>query len=298
MKKMRLPIIIALSVALLGVLLGSFFDLQISQSIASATNGFGLAMSAIGTTFGFSATALISGGFLALGLKKDFKIYFRILFFLAAAVIYGGSVYYSGGEYFGVNGFHEAAPVWVGYLIVCLPLAGAVFLGYWLMKDTTHPYAWVILLIGFAVAGIGLLAGINGLKGIFHRPRFRAIEAAGIPFHAWWQRCTDYKELMETHNLGSDEFKSFPSGHTGEASLPLIAFTLLPLLSQKLRKIQIPLFICGGALVLITAFARILAAAHFLSDVSMGATIMITCLLVANEVVMRIKPLQIEENAE
>ena len=58
-----------------------------------------------------------------------------------------------------------------------------------------------------------------------------------------------------------------------------------------------PMFYCGCGVVVLVAFARILAAAHFLSDVSMGATITITALFIANEVVMRIKALQLKEDA-
>ena len=61
-----------------------------------------------------------------------------------------------------------------------------------------------------------------------------------------------------------------------------------------MKRIRIPLLVACG-LVLFVALARILAAAHFLSDVSFGATITITLVLIANEVVMRIKPLQLNE---
>ena len=41
--------------------------------------------------------------------------------------------------------------------------------------------------------------------------------------------------------------------------------------------------------------ARILAAAHFLSDVSWGATIILALLNIANEVLIHIKPLHLPE---
>ena len=58
-----------------------------------------------------------------------------------------------------------------------------------------------------------------------------------------------------------------------------------------------PVFYGACGLVLLVAFARILAAAHFLSDVSWGATIVLSLTLIANEVVMRIKALQLKEEA-
>ena len=74
--------------------------------------------------------------------------------------------------------------------------------------------------------------------------------------------------------------------------------TFFPLVDKKYSKYQLPLFIAGCGLVLLVAFARILAAAHFLSDVSMGATIMVGLLTITNEIVIRIKPLHPEEVKE
>ena len=45
----------------------------------------------------------------------------------------------------------------------------------------------------------------------------------------------------------------------------------------------------------LVAFARILVGAHYLSDVSTGATVILALLIIANEVVMRVKALHYEE---
>ena len=75
----------------------------------------------------------------------------------------------------------------------------------------------------------------------------------------------------------------------------LVITTFLPLANVKFKKYQWPLFIASAALIVVVAFARILAAAHFLSDVSTGATIMIGLLVIANEVIMRLKSIHPEE---
>lgn len=51
-------------------------------------------------------------------------------------------------------------------------------------------------------------------------------------------------------------------------------------------------------MILIVAFARILVAAYFLSDVSTGATVMVLLLVIANEIVIRIKLLHIENETD
>ena len=119
-------------------------------------------------------------------------------------------------------------------------------------------------------------------------------EANIIKFHRWWEPFKEYNDVKDLY--AHDDFKSFPSGHTAEVSILFIPATFLPLAHDKFKKIQMPTFYCACGLVLLVALARILAAAHFLSDVSWGATIILTLLIIANEVVMRIKSLQLEES--
>lgn len=145
---------------------------------------------------------------------------------------------------------------------------------------------------------IALLGVIPRLKDIMHRPRFRLITATGIEFHNWWEPCKNYKELIEQYNIVSDNFKSYPSGHTAEASILLATSNFLPLANAKFKKYQRPIFYSSYGLIVVVAFARILAAAHFLSDVSFGAFIMISLLLIANEIVARLKFLQIEKEED
>ena len=77
MKNMRIPLIIAWGVAVLGIILGSFLDLSISKAIASSTNGFGLTVSAVGPTIGFAGIAVMGGGFVALALKGKYHMRVR-----------------------------------------------------------------------------------------------------------------------------------------------------------------------------------------------------------------------------
>ena len=293
MKRIRIPLIVAWGVAVIGIILGSFLDLQISTAIASSTNGFALTVSAIGPTFGFAGVAVMGGGFIALAIKGKYPIGLKILFYVLAACCYGVSIYYSSGEYFGINGFYGAAPKWVGYLIVAPIEAAAVVGGFFLFKDCQNKNMWIVFCIIIGLLLIALIGIIPTLKDNMHRPRYRILSAYDtIQFHNWWEPCKDYKTIMADNNiLESDHFKSYPSGHTAEASILLVMVTFFPLANKKLEKYQFPAFLIACGLVLFVALARILAAAHFLSDVSTGATVTLTLVLIANEVVMRIKPL-------
>ena len=295
MKNMRIPLIIAWSVAIIGIILGSFLDLNISSSIANAKNGFALTVSAIGPTIGFAGVACMGGGFIALIVKGKYHIALKILFGVLALCCLGVAIFYPAGEYFGINGFYKAAPEWAGYLIVIVPEAAAMVGGYFLFRNFENKNLWIIFCIIVVLLLIALLFAIPTIKNNMRRPRYRSIVEYGLDFHNWWEPCKNYKELMETYGIESDNFKSYPSGHTAEAAILLVPTTFLPLADSKLKKYQMPVFYFGCGLVLLVAFARILAAAHFLSDVSWGATIMLSLLFIANEVVMHIKPLQLKE---
>ena len=302
---MRVPLLIAWGVAIIGIVMGSFFDLSISSAIASPTNGFALTVSAIGPTIGFAAVAMMGGGFVAFAIKGQYHIVLKILFFVLAACCLGVSIYYPSGEYFGVNGFYNPSIKWVGYLIVVIPECGAMVLGYFLFKDWKNDNMWIVFCIVIAILLIALLVVIPTIKDNMHRPRYRLVSTGEVDFHNWWQPFKGYDDLIkgkEAIGLSKDEVKiykenckSYPSGHTAEASILFVVFTFLPLAHEKFKDWQMPLFFVACGLTLLVAFARILAAAHYLSDVSWGATITLTLVLIANEVVMRIKPLQLPE---
>ena len=294
MKKMRLPLLIALGVAIIGVFFGSFFDLQISTAIASPTNAFALTASAICPTIGFATVAAMGGGFIALIIKGKYHIALKIVFGILAAACFGVSIFYPGGEYFGINGFYNPDLEWLGYVIVIIPEAAAAFGGYLLFKDCKNDKMWMIFMIIIAMLLIALLAVIPTIKDNMHRPRYRLISTTDlVSFHNWWEPFKEYDAFKDS--FAHDNFKSFPSGHTAETAIVLVGVTFLPMANEKFEKYQLPLFIAGGALVLFVALARILAAAHFLSDVSMGATIVIGLLTITNEIVAHIKPLQLKK---
>lgn len=295
MKNMRIPLFVSLGVMILGIILGSFFDYQLSSAIASSTNGFALFVSAVAPTIGFGGLTFLAGGFIAFALRKDNKLWETILFYVLAAAGFGAGIYYSGGEYFGVNGFYEVAPKWSGYLIALPLLVAAGIGGYFAFRKCENKNFWIVMAIAYAVMLLSLLGAVTVLKDIMHRPRFRTVSTTEVPYHNWWEPTKNYKEYMESFGLAKEEFKSYPSGHTTEASVLLVVATFLPLGNPKFKKYQLPIYIGCFAFVILTGFARILAAAHYLSDVSTGAASMLLFLVIANEIVIRVKALQPEQ---
>ena len=81
--------------------------------------------------------------------------------------------------------------------------------------------------------------------------------------------------------IASDEFKSFPTDHTGNAACAIL-LCLLPLICTKLKGKERPLFWSGVILTLLVAYSRMILGAHFLTDVTigMGVTFVIAYIIV------------------
>lgn len=291
MKKLRLHLYIFLALFLILLFLGSLFDLQLSESIFSSKNGFGLWISALGTIPGYGMFAFMGGGLLFCALKQNEKKWFKICLIALSVLAYIAGLYFSGREWFSVNGFNISNLYWLGFVINAPIMCGLYFLGYFLNKKVDEPRLWIlyfILILGMAVA---LVPGVTLLKIIFHRPRYRSIVLYDDMFyHNWWEPCHNYKTLLGKYAaLTKEEFKSFPSGHAGGTFVFLFVVCYLPFFGKKVGRYQIPLMYAGVVWTLLVCFSRILLGAHFLSDVSMGALLSIICLIVCNEIIIHNK---------
>lgn len=118
---------------------------------------------------------------------------------------------------------------------------------------------------------------INIFKPLAARPRMRMLEVTPqAHFQNWWEFGTAQKtQLMAMLGIASEEFKSFPSGHTGSAAV-LLAFSVLPLLHQDSKKAK-QWFWIAVVVTILVAFSRIVMGAHFLSDVTMGFSVSFLC---------------------
>lgn len=111
---------------------------------------------------------------------------------------------------------------------------------------------------------------VNFIKVCWGRPRMRLVtshpEAFFVP---WWQLGNALKEPLMAAGVAADEFKSFPSGHTANATTMLL-LGLVPYLKPQLQKYQKALVAFGFAWAAIVALSRILLGAHYLTDTAVG----------------------------
>lgn len=256
---------------LIGIIIGSFADKGISMKLYDKNNGYGLFFESFGTALGYmmvpcGATCVF------LGLRKYKKWWVTTLRFilligasLAAGYIYGGSLYEGKEEY--------------GLLVSKLPAYGFAFFMMGLAILLTYMFvdkkeSRNLIVVGTVIllAMVIQLVLLNFfLKYLAGRPRWRylqgdALDPNGIneSFRAWW-------EMQPFKYKSGDYHKSWPSGHTATATI----VTLLPLLGtvaeKKYKYEPLVFFVFGVCYTFTMAFARIVAGAHFLSDVSFGS---------------------------
>ena len=286
----RIHIIVALSIAIIAFILGSFFDLNISKALYIKNYSFGHFVAALGLLVSYGFIALYSGVLFnsSLRLKKSFKIILSILSF----IILIGTIYFSWDIIFDANGFNKEG---IKYKILGMS-ATAIFsilifyFGYKFSKDNPNDKTWLFSLIILIMILLCLLIGSVIIKDIFHRPRFRTVylNIEGVEFHNWWEPFKEYKNYI-TDSITKEEFKSFPSGHATISMASIIGFIYLFIINPNMKKYQTFLFYIGYFYSLFISLTRILSGAHFLSDVAFGSIISLTILLIGNEIILKNK---------
>lgn len=290
--KQRWHFFIVGGILLIGLLLGSFFDLQINQAIFDRYNGFGLVASSFGMIPGYATLAFMGGALFALTYKnKNFHIAVRIIFYVLTVVMYGLATYFLGKDVFSINGFYnEKLHPWLGCIIMGVVLIPIVFFGYKMGKKNENPKMWIIILVFAAAMFMALVPGTTLLKSIMHRPRYRiAVFEGYAPFHNWWERCAEYKDYIAANAgvLTKEEFKSFPSGHSTAVMCGLMFATIIPMMNKKWMKHQVLFFYIAFGWALVVMFSRMLVGAHYLSDTCVGSLLAVVFFYIANEIVTR-----------
>ncbi len=126
------------------------------------------------------------------------------------------------------------------------------------------------------VVCVGIMLLINIIKVPWGRARMRLIYATGNDtyFSNWWQAGTALKKKLVADGVASDEFRSFPSGHTACAACSMLLI-LLPTLYRRLHNREKLFMAIGGVWTLAVAVSRLRMGMHFLSDVSVSSLLTI-----------------------
>ena len=202
------------------------------------------------------------------------------------------------GEQAEVYEFRHAFGVRLVEVLMALcvaPLTIFAFKG--IKEENLKKLFWMV--VAFISAAVVALLILN-IKGPMGRMRFRAINSDlgqalindGIlkGYTPWYKangQPSDEIIAMFTAKWpgASDAFKSFPSGHTCSAAMSYVLIMLPDVIDFKHKKAAKA--ICWISPIVITglvATSRIVAGAHYMSDVTFGGTIAFLCMLIAREI--------------
>ena len=262
--------LIVIGIALIGIVVGSFIDLQISQHLYFPNNTFGVVFAGLGEAPGYAAFSFVATLALLLGIKSYHRWFQKVplILFGAAGIVL--SIYFQADHMVCVDGFNIPSLWYVGVIVATIISAVGVLFGIYVFKNSKaeNLILYVVTLCFIIIVAILL---VQGVKIIMQRPRFRFLiseEGSLEYFCSWWQRGHDVKIAFP--DIASDEFKSFPSGHTNVGALLIPVVAYLPTMCEKIKVNARILFYGAFVYTLVLAVSRITVAAHFLTDVSFG----------------------------
>lgn len=299
--KKRFHLLIIIGILVIGFVLGSFFDLQIDKALFVKDNAFGLFMASFGVYPCYAGLAFIGGGLMSTTIKrKELPMWGKIICYVLSAVAYVMAIYLCGKEWPSVNGYNTPDLAWLSYLISGVVFAGMYVLAFFVCKKGDIKQMWRILIVMTVIFTVALLPAGFLIKLVLHRPRYRYLVRTGVvPFYNWWESCPNYKDYfgmtIEGFPITKEDFKSFPSGHSGTGMIMAMFLAYAPVFFNKLKGKETLLFYVGAAFGFLMMFSRMLVGAHFLTDTCMGSLIVMVVFYCANEFALRKK---LFDNAE
>lgn len=181
----------------------------------------------------------------------------------------------------------------MSYVISVAVIAVALFLTKDLSVDVWRKLTLFALI--FFLTELISDAVVSALKNYVDRVRFRAMNSAygqavgGFDQYTRWYQVTDHAAAFRATPLVgyTDSFRSFPSGHTECAALSYCLIPLIDLFRVEKRGAKLALWLSPILWTALTAMGRIVAGAHFMSDVLIGGTIPFVLVILFREIFLR-----------
>ncbi len=275
------------AVLIILLVIGTFFDYPISSTLYDPQSAFGLMMASYGQAPS-SAGAVLAGALFLMEWNREKRS-------LAAAEIVLGLVMVIVGVYMLCENPVEYMdmPLLLSCVIGVLISAGMAALAAYLVKHAAREDILRAAVAFFLVIALQM-ALINLIKIPWGRARMRLIATdSRAYFTPWYQPGTGAKDALVAAGVSAEEFKSFPSGHTGHGVM-LMLFGLLPglvLTDEKKERAWKRAFVwLGFTWAALVAFSRMIMGAHFLSDTVVGFAIAFACVWVVTARLYRGEP--------
>lgn len=248
------------------MIVGAFFDYQISEFLFDPQSIFGMIFASYGQLPAMLCFSV--SGLLLLRVKKPTR--------LSCLLCYTGFILLTLMAVLGITLdpmlYIPKMPLFLSFLIAVFLVILTDRLIWKLSQSADHSHIKIVILVllGSMLTEIIL---INIIKIPWARPRMRMIAVQPqAAFQPWWVIGSEMKDHLLALGVAAEEFKSFPSGHTGNAACALL-LCILPLFCQRHQSKVNVLFTIGVIFTIIVAFSRIVMGAHFLSDVTVGMSV-------------------------
>ena len=290
-KIQNISLIAIASIAFIGLIIGTFLDKQITSKMGDSNNLFGIVLTAFAPVLTL-AFGVLAGSLLFFMPKiehKTLNIVFRVMGAVAGLAFMVAQVK-EGLEWVEFPRMESEASTYKVLIIVfiaILDLTIILFSRFWVNKmDDKAVLYGCVMIIGIIVV---YFVACEGVKYLASRPRPRNLNAEFDGFKQWYQ--------LNPFNAFHSEFKdqkSFVSGHTANAACLI---TILPFIASMTKRendnrIQIMTVIIGALFTFVVAFSRIIARAHWMSDVMGG--VLVSCAIQA--LAINVKPFNFKKS--
>lgn len=251
------------------LLVGSFFDYQISSALFNSSSLFGRFVEAAGE-LPFELTASIAGVMLVRSARPDSKAskWLAALGVLINVGLFGYEI---------VGSLRVGGKLIAAQLVLTFALVIVANLIVYRLTRTTEPdelTRWALMVLAVWVVQAIILNVI--VKPLWSRPRMRVIEVTqGLDFQPWWVIGNPDKWAFIAAGVIKDGFKSFASGHTAHAAIGLMLAGLPAATFKEKPSRRRVVFWVAAVVAALVAFGRIVIGAHFLSDVSCGFALLL-----------------------
>lgn len=277
----RADLAVIFGIAAVFLIVGSVADLPISQALYNESSGWATVFAAIGEwPAGFGL--IVAGVFLLQG-RNPTKTAIR-------------AIQVGGGAILAVLGIFFVAFIPTMYLNLPMPaivgvgilLGVAAFIATWVLTRGRDPRALIRFGVGLILLIIGEMIIINLIKIGWSRPRMRMLAThPEYAFNPWWTVGSADKTDALAQGIESEEFKSFPSGHTANAALAIYLAPLLAWFSTTTARFARPALYVGVVWAVVVAVSRIVMGAHFLTDVTIGFVVAAAAIMLTHTIASR-----------
>lgn len=248
------------------MVIGSFFDFQISTQLFNMDSLFGMLLASYGQLPAMLCVSV--AGMLLIKISKGQKKVVVILSYLFGILF----------NIFAIMGITMDPMLYIPHMSIVLSVMIAViivvvidFIMWKLTQNANREQVKKVIILFLGVMFLEIII-INVIKIPWGRPRMRMITAQNQVFQPWWVIGSSMKDQLMSLGIAAEEFKSFPSGHSANAACAMM-LGVLPVICQKLKGKENLLSFIGIMLTLTVAFSRIIMGAHFLTDVTVGMSV-------------------------